>query len=294
MTNTGWGGAPVPPQPSCVRHPDRPTGLSCTRCGRPACPECLRPAAVGQHCVDCLAQAAATTPRARTLAGATTREIATPVVTYTLMALNILVFALTAAQAGSPANQSSALFRDWQLVPILVADGDVVRILGSGFLHSGVVHIAVNMFALYIIGRDCEAVLGRSRYLAVYLVALLGGSAAVMWLSSPVSATVGASGAVFGLLGAQAVILVRLRRSPTPVLTVIGLNIVLSIAIPGISLWGHLGGLLAGAAATAAVLFVSAPDPRRTRQLGWAGIAGVGVLMLALIGARAVDLGVLV
>lgn len=218
------------------------------------------------------------------------RTASNPVVTYTLMALNIAVFALTAAQAGSPANQSSALFRAWALVPLLVADGDVVRIVGSGFLHSGVVHLAVNMFALYIIGRDCEMVLGRSRYLAVYAVSLLGGATGVMLLSSPVVPTVGASGAVFGLLGAQAVILVRLRRSPTPVLMIIGLNVVLSVAIPGISLWGHLGGLAAGALATAAVLFATGPSPARSRAMGWAGIAGVGVLALVLIAVRGATL----
>lgn len=289
MTQPGWGGAPVPPQPGCVRHPDRPTGLSCTRCGRPACPECLRPASVGQHCVDCVAAAEASVPRARTIAGGELRQNATPVVTYTMMALNILVFAFTAFQAGSLANQRSALFQEWALVPILVADGEFVRIVGSGFLHSGIIHLAVNMFALYIIGRDCEMVLGRSRYLAVYGTALLGGSAAVM-LFTPFTATVGASGAVFGLLGAQAVILVRMKRSPTPVLVIIGLNIVLSVSIPGISLWGHLGGLIAGAAATAAVLFTLGPDPRRSRTVGWIGIGAVAAVALAIVVVRVVIL----
>ncbi|KIQ19364.1 rhomboid family intramembrane serine protease [Rhodococcus sp. MEB064] len=287
MTGPGWGGTSGPPQPTCVRHPDRPTGLSCTRCDRPACPECLRPASVGQHCVDCVAAAASSVPRARTVAGGVSRPASTPVVTYALMALNILMFALTAAQAGGLSNQTSALFREWALVPLLVADGDLVRILGSGFLHSGIVHLAVNMFALYVIGRDCELVLGRARYLAVYLVALLGGAAAVMFLSNPLVATVGASGAVFGLLGAQAVILVRLRQSPMPVLVVIGLNVVLSIAIPGISLWGHLGGLAAGAAATAAVVFTTGPQRSR---VGWAGIVALALIALALIGLRAASL----
>ncbi len=227
-------------------------------------------------------------PRARTIAGGAVRSsVATPVVTYTLMAVNVVVYALTAAQAGGIGNQSSGLFRSFMLVPILVADGDYARVLGSGFLHSGIVHLAVNMFALFVIGRDCEAVLGRARYLAVYAVSLLGGAAAVMWLAAPVSATVGASGAVFGLLGAQAVVLVRLRRSPTPVLTIIGLNVVLSIAIPGISLWGHLGGLAAGAAATAAVLFLRGGDPARTRLLGWIGVGAVGLLAVLAIVVRA-------
>ncbi len=288
MTTPGWGGAPTPPQPGCVRHPNVPTGLSCTRCGRPACPQCLRSASVGQHCVDCVAAAEASVPRARTIAGGAVRSsVATPVVTYTLMAVNVVVYALTAAQAGGIGNQSSGLFRSFMLVPILVADGDYARVLGSGFLHSGIVHLAVNMFALFVIGRDCEAVLGRARYLAVYAVSLLGGAAAVMWLAAPVSATVGASGAVFGLLGAQAVVLVRLRRSPTPVLTIIGLNVVLSIAIPGISLWGHLGGLAAGAAATAAVLFLRGGDPARTRLLGWIGVGAVGLLAVLAIVVRA-------
>ncbi|AMY21096.1 Rhomboid protease GluP [Rhodococcus sp. PBTS 1] len=278
----------MPPQPGCVRHPNVPTGLSCTRCGRPACPQCLRAASVGQHCVDCVAAAEASVPRARTMAGGTLRTgVATPVVTYVVMAINVVVYALTAAQAGGVGNQASSLFRSFALVPILVADGDYARVVGSGFLHSGIVHLAVNMFALYIIGRDCEPVLGRARYLAVYGVSLLGGAAAVMWLASPVSATVGASGAVFGLLGAQAVILVRLRRSPTPVLAVIGLNVVLSIAIPGISLWGHLGGLAAGAAATAAVLFLRGGDPARTRVLGWIGVGAVGLLAVLAIVVRA-------
>ncbi|SFA50492.1 Membrane associated serine protease, rhomboid family [Rhodococcoides kroppenstedtii] len=278
----------MPPQPGCVRHPNVPTGLSCTRCGRPACPQCLRAASVGQHCVDCVAAAEASVPRARTMAGGTLRTgVATPVVTYVVMAINVVVYALTAAQAGGVGNQASSLFRSFALVPILVADGDYARVVGSGFLHSGIVHLAVNMFALYIIGRDCEAVLGRARYLAVYGVSLLGGAAAVMWLASPVSATVGASGAVFGLLGAQAVILVRLRRSPTPVLAIIGLNVVLSVAIPGISLWGHLGGLAAGAAATAAVLFLRGGDPARTRSLGWIGVGAVGLLAVLAIVVRA-------
>ncbi|MBY6363982.1 rhomboid family intramembrane serine protease [Rhodococcoides corynebacterioides] len=288
MTTPGWGGAPMPPQPGCVRHPNVPTGLSCTRCGRPACPQCLRSASVGQHCVDCVAAAEGAVPQARTVAGGNLRAaVATPVVTYTMMAINVVVYALTAAQAGGVGNQASSLFRSFALVPILVADGDYARVLGSGFLHSGIVHLAVNMFALYVIGRDCEAVLGRARYLAVYGVSLLGGAAAVMWLAPPVSATVGASGAVFGLLGAQAVVLVRLRRSPTPVLAVIGLNVVLSIAIPGISLWGHLGGLAAGAAATAAVLFLRGGDPARTRVLGWIGVGAIGLLTVLAIVVRA-------
>lgn len=295
MTNPGWGpaaeGGGPRPQPRCYRHPDRPTLLACSRCGRPACPECLRPASVGQHCVDCVAAAEHSVPRARTIAGAPVRtDRPTPIVTYILIALNVLVFGITAAQSGNVMNneRGSALFLDWALwPPIIAANDEYIRILGSGFLHFGLVHLAVNMFALWIIGRDTEIVLGRARYLAVYGISILGGSAAVMLLETQ-AVTAGASGAVFGLLGAQAIILLRLRRSPAPVLTIVGLNIFISITIPGISLWGHMGGLVAGAAATAALLYApqylgGGTDRERIVRTGWIALAAVAVVTLIVI-----------
>ena len=295
MTNPGWGhaagGGGHPPQPRCVRHPDRPTLLSCSRCGRPACPDCLRSAAVGQQCVDCVGAARRDVPQARTVAGAPVRSQAnTPLVTYILIALNTAIFAITAAQSGSVMNneRSSSLFFEWALWPPMIAARDeYIRVLGSGFLHFGVLHLAVNMFALYVIGRDTELVLGRLRYLAVYLVSILGGSAAVMLLETG-AVTAGASGAVFGLLGAQAVILMRLRRSPAPVLAIVVLNVVISITIPGISLWGHLGGLAAGAAATAALLFApralgAGDDRARFVRTGWLALGGVTVVTVLVL-----------
>lgn len=295
MTNPGWGpaaeGGGPRPQPRCFRHPDRPTLLACSRCGRPACPECLRPASVGQHCVDCVGAAEQSVPRARTIAGAPVRsDRPTPIVTYVLIALNVLVFAITAAQSGNVMNneRGSALFLDWALwPPIIAANDEYIRVLGSGFLHFGAIHLAVNMLALWIIGRDTELILGRARYLAVYGISILGGSAAVMLLQTQ-AVTAGASGAVFGLLGAQAIILLRLRRSPAPVLTIIGLNVFISITIPGISLWGHLGGLVAGAAATAALLYApqylrAGNDRERIVRTGWISLAAVGVLTLIVI-----------
>ncbi|MGU3436315.1 rhomboid family intramembrane serine protease [Actinomycetes bacterium M1A6_2h] len=289
MTQPGWGAPPTPPQPGCVRHPDRPTALSCTRCERPACPECLRPAAVGQHCVDCVAEGNKSVRTARTVAGGSLRS-GTPVVTYTLIALNVLVYALTALQAGNPMrNQVSSLFTAWALYPPAVADGDFIRVIGSGFLHFGPLHLALNMYALYVIGRDCELIMGRSRYLAVYAVSILGGSAAVMVFQVD-AVTAGASGAVFGLLGAQVAILLRMKRSPTPVLIVIGINVVLSFSIPGISLWGHLGGLTAGALATAGLLYTTGSDPRHGRTLGWVAIGVVAAIAIAVILLRALTL----
>ncbi len=176
MTNPGWGGAygdqPNPPQSVCVRHPDRPTGLACSRCGRPACPQCLQPAAVGQHCVDCVRDGNKNVRTARTVAGAPmTRSAKTPL-TFALIAINVVIFGITAAQSGDLMSnfRGSSLADAWALNSLLVADGDVWRLLSSGFIHIGPIHLLVNMFALYIIGRDVELVLGRRRYLAVYFL----------------------------------------------------------------------------------------------------------------------------
>ncbi|WP_280342269.1 rhomboid family intramembrane serine protease [Nocardia neocaledoniensis] len=278
-----------PPAPTCVRHPDRPTGLACTRCGRPACPDCLRPAAVGQHCVDCVRQGQREVRPVRTVGGGRAGA-AFPVVTYGLIAINVLVYVITAAQAGSAMDnyRGSALFREFVLVPLLVADGEWWRLLGSGFLHYGAIHLLVNMFALYVVGRDLEQVLGRARFACVYLVSLLGGSAAVMALSDSITATAGASGAVYGLFGAVTVTLVRLRQSPTPMLVVIGVNVLISFSLPGISLWGHLGGLAAGTLAALGILFVpgwlSARTQESARRIGWAALAAVAAACLVATG----------
>lgn len=296
MTNPGWGGAygdqPNPPQSVCVRHPDRPTGLACSRCGRPACPQCLQAAAVGQHCVDCVREGNKNVRTAQTVAGAPMARSAKTPLTYALIAINVIVYAITVAQSGDPMNNTSgsALARSWALNSLLVSDGDVFRLIGSGFVHYGPIHLLVNMFALYIIGRDVELVLGRTRYLVVYFLSLLGGSASVMLLENPLAFTVGASGAVFGLLGAQAVILLRLKRSPAPILIVIAVNIFISISIPSISLWGHMGGLVAGAAATAGLVFLS----HRTRDTGQQRtIAGVSMAWLSVIAVAVVSLGII-
>ncbi|WP_052314032.1 rhomboid family intramembrane serine protease [Nocardia thailandica] len=284
-----------PPVPTCVRHPDRPTGLACTRCGRPACPDCLRPAAVGQHCVDCVRRDRADVRPVRTVAGARAGA-GVPVVTYGLIAVNVLVYLITAAQAGSVMDnyRGSALFRSWVLVPRIVADGEWFRLIGSGFLHYGVIHLLLNMFALYLTGVFLERVLGVARFACVYGISLLGGSAAVMLLGAPTTATAGASGAVFGLFGAVAVALFRLRQNPTQMLVLIGINVIMTFSISGISLWGHLGGLATGTLCALALLFVPewlrAGTPQRAALLGWLGLGAVTAVCLAMIAAATVTL----
>lgn len=241
----------MPGVAACVRHPDRPTGLACVRCGRPSCPECLRDAPVGQQCVDCLAQVGVAVRRR-----GRRRSPGRPLVVPALVVLNLLVFALTAVQAGSFVdNTDSALFDAWALVPAAVFDGQWWRVVTAGFLHIGPLHVAVNMFALWVLGRDLELVLGRGRFLLLYGLSLLGGSAAVLLFSAPGVAVAGASGAIFGLLSGLLVVLLRLRQPVGQVLAMIGLNVALSLAVPNLSIAGHVGGLVTGAAVAALLVY---------------------------------------
>jgi membrane associated rhomboid family serine protease len=274
-----YPGGPPPAPAVCVRHPDRSTGLTCTRCERPACPECLREASVGYQCVDCVGRPVRPGRRGTTVAGAAPGG--RPVVVPTLIGLNTAIFLLTVVQAGSVnGNAAAPLFDEWALVPTLVQTGEWWRVLTGGFLHIGPIHLLFNMLALWVLGRDMEIVLGRGRFLAVYLISLLGGSAAVMVFSAPNQAVAGASGAVFGLMGGLAVVLRRLRAPAGQVVGLIAVNLVISVVIPGISLIGHLGGLVVGAAVTAALVY--APVRNRTAVQA-AALTGLTVLLLLLI-----------
>jgi membrane associated rhomboid family serine protease len=273
------GGAPYGPPAVCVRHPDRATGLSCTRCDRPSCPECLREASVGYQCVDCVNEGRQEVRRGTGVAGA--EPGSRPVVVPTLIALNVAVFAWTVFEAGDVmGNAAAGLFREWALVPGLVHAGEWWRLLTSGFLHIGVIHLLVNMLALWLLGRDLETALGRGRFLAVYLISLVGGAAAVMLFYAPNQAVAGASGAVFGLMGALVVVLRRLKVPMGQAIGVIAMNVAISVVIPGISLIGHLGGLVAGTAATAALVYA----PARNRVPVQVGVlTGLTVLLLLVI-----------
>ncbi|MEV8436318.1 rhomboid family intramembrane serine protease [Actinosynnema sp. NPDC051121] len=268
--------------PACVRHPDRATGLRCVRCDRPACPECLREASVGYQCVDCVNEARATVRRPRTFVGAEFSQRL--VVTPALIAVNVLMFAITAAQAGSlSSNQRSALFADLVMfTPSVAADGEWWRLLTSGFLHFGPLHLALNMIALYVLGRDLEPVFGKLRFSAVYGVAMLGGGVAVYLFGGVNTVVAGASGAVYGLMGAMLVAVLRLRLNAGPALGVIGLNVVLSFTLPGISLLGHIGGLVVGALLTAGLVYAPAAK-RNTWQVAAVVAAVVLLVVLAVV-----------
>ena len=259
---------------------------------------------MGYQCVDCVAAGQRDVRPVRGVAGNTvTQARPVPVVTYTLMGLNVLAFLATLVQSRSIMNNQvdSSIFANWALNPALVAGGEWFRLIGSGFLHFGILHLAVNMYALYILGRDTEIVMGRSRYISIYLVSLIGGSASVMAFQpvfasvTSLSWTAGASGAIFGIMGAQAVLLLRLRRSPVPIISVIAINVIISISLPGISFWGHAGGLLAGAAAAAAFLYApqwlgAGLDRVKAVRIGWIAFGAITVVTIGIIVMRVVQL----
>jgi membrane associated rhomboid family serine protease len=168
-----------------------------------------------------------------------------------------------------------------------VSDGAWWQLLSSAFLHVEIWHIAGNMLAVYVLGPQLELILGRARFLALYLVSGLAGSVAAFWLSAPMGLTLGASGAVYGLFGALLVLTLKLRADPRPMLALVAVNLVITFAVPNISWQGHLGGLLGGVAVAAVVVFA----PRRVRGTVQAGgLAALTVLLLALVVWRTVVL----
>ncbi|MFW0783703.1 rhomboid family intramembrane serine protease [Gordonia sp. CPCC 206044] len=212
-----------------------------------------------------------------------------PYATYALIAVNLIVFAIWVYQAQGFEWRDSRLFVDWALVKPWVAGGDYWRLFTAGFLHFTVTHVAVNMISLYILGRDLEIAIGIPRYLGVYCTALLGGSAAVMLFGSDTAINAGASGAIYGLMGAVLVVVLKAKASPVPVISIIVLNLVLSVTIPGISLLAHMGGLVFGAAATAGIIvlpqWVLSPERRtatNVSRVGWISIAALLIVALAV------------
>lgn len=237
---------PPPPPPTCTRHPNREAGRACTRCGRPFCADCLVQAAVGSHCVECVRQARPPAAQ-RVRQWNATRSV---VVTKVLLAVNVAVFLyLFVVDAGAAGGRSvtQGTF-DLGLNRVFIANGEWWRLVTSGFIHFGLLHLAFNMYALWNLGMMMEDAMGRFRFGALYLAALLAGSAGVLVVGGN-GITGGASGAVFGLFGAAAVGLHHRGVNPlqTSIGTVLLLNLVLTFAIPGISIGGHIGGLVGGA-----------------------------------------------
>ncbi|MCZ8381432.1 rhomboid family intramembrane serine protease [Mycobacterium sp. CPCC 205372] len=269
--------------PTCYRHPDRQTYVRCNRCGRYICGECMRSAAVGHQCVECVNAGARMVRPVRTPFGG--RAGATkPMVPYVLIAVNVLAFVLQTAMP--------ELERELVLWAPGVASGEWWRLVTSAFLHYGITHLLFNMLALYFVGPQLEAALGRLRFGALYGLSALGGSVLVYLLSPLNTGTAGASGAVFGLFGATFVVAKRLNMDIRGIAAIIVLNLVFTFVYPlissqGISWQGHIGGLVTGAAVAAAYAYA----PRERRNLIQAGVtAAVLVVLAALIWWRTGEL----
>ena len=269
--------------PVCPRHPDRVSYVTCQRCGRPTCPDCQRPAAVGIQCVDCVKEAGRTTPTPRTRYGAPARSSGTPYVTWTLLGLCILVYL---GQLTVPGLTGRLSFIG------IYAGSEPWRLLTSAFVHSpsSLLHILFNMYILFAFGPVLEQALGRAKFLTAYLLCAVGGSVGVLLLAPPnpgwLTHVVGASGAIFGLLFLYVVIALRQGQVPTTLLVMIGINLALPFFVGGIAWQAHIGGALTGAAIGGLLTLTSASgrsaEAQRRRRLIWPALGGVAVLLVGL------------
>jgi len=267
----------------CYRHPDRETGLSCSECGRPICYECMTPAPVGLRCPEHSGRAQGvqrvTRSAQRAVTGVGSRRV--NAVTMALIGINVAVYLAELAGGGSVNGTGNWIFDHGALFGPLVARGDWWRLLTAAFLHYGPIHLALNMYSLFYAGTLLEHVIGRWRFALLYLAAGIAGSAgAILW--NPLSVTVGASGAIFGILGALFV-LERKRHIATggQVAGLIVINLIFTFTLSSfISVGGHVGGLIAGIALMWVLL-----EFRRSAALSVA--AGAAVVALSVVIAYA-------
>jgi membrane associated rhomboid family serine protease len=289
--------------PTCYRHPGRETYIRCQRCNRPICPDCMNDAAVGFQCPNCIAEGKKTTRAGRTAYGGLLSTNAT-LTSGVIIAINAAVwFAITVTggnssrlvdllalrpnglcisggQAFDTTQADCSGLGTW--MPGFV-DGAYWQLLTAGFTHVSILHIGFNMFALWVIGPQLEMALGRSRFLALYFLSLLAGSATVLWAAPEFQATLGASGAIYGLFAALLIVALKVGGDVRQLLILIGVNVVLTLTVPNISWQGHLGGFLGGTLVAAALVY--APRKGRT-QLQVAAMVLVGVLIAVAVVVR--------
>ena len=287
----GGGGAPHqagggPALPRCYRHPDRETGIGCARCGRPICPQCMVGASVGFHCPDCVAGGNQGVRRATTRFGGRPVQDGA-LVTKILIGINLVVFVLAAYVYPDRLWRDLALYSvgpqiNGHSYGVAEGPGQWYRLLTATFLHIQLWHIATNMLALWWMGPALEQALGRIRYLALYLVSGLAGSALAYLVAGDLMTSLGASGAIFGIFGATAVLLRRNRQPLGPVIALLVFNLVITYSFRDSIDWrAHVGGLAAGAVMAYGMVYA----PRERRGLVQAATV---VLMLGLVLATVV------
>lgn len=283
-------GALQPETSVCPRHPDRPTLIRCQRCEEPTCVECQRSAPVGVQCVDCVrsSEEYQRAVQPRTAVGATPLA-AKPIVTFTIMGICGVLFVLQMVGL-------DPLLSDWAMFAPIKALAMPWTFITSGFLHADLMHVGLNLWALWAVGQYLERALGHWRFAVLFLLSVIGGHVAVLALAQPalppianawITGTVGASGGVFGLFGALFVLQRRMGEQTTQILVLVGLNFLLPLMNPQISWQGHLGGLVVGVA-FAALMFQfrpkATPGANRAalarRSALWHGAIAVGVLLV--------------
>jgi membrane associated rhomboid family serine protease len=277
--------------PVCYRHPDRETGIRCTRCERPICPECMVSASVGFQCPDCVRGKGSDSghppadARPRTIAGGT--MTADPrLITKVLIGINLALFLVQQA-VGDSFTSRFELFGQAAYTGTStlqgVAEGQYYRLLTAMFLHASVIHILFNMLSLWWIGGPLEAALGRVRYVALYFVSGLAGSALTYLVAAPNQPSLGASGAIFGLFGATAVLMRRLNYDMRPIIALLVVNLLFTFG-PGFNIaWqAHVGGLVAGVITGYAM--VHAPREKRALvQYGTCALVLVAVVVMTVV-----------
>ena len=274
-------GVPVPAlAPTCYNHPDQVTYIHCARCRKPICTRCMNSASVGFQCPACIAGGTPASAIPRTIAGAPMRQgmvaATRPVVTFVLIGINVAAFLL---QLAVGIDKSST---NWGMYPAgIAANGNWWTLLTSAFLHGSILHIAFNMYVLFALGPALERVLGHWRFTVLYLVAAFGGAVCSYGFSDPMTVSVGASGAIFGLMGALVVAGRRHSFDITQVVVLIGVNFAIGFMSPGIDWRAHLGGMITGAAVAAA--FVYFP---RTPVAQWGTVVAIVAVLLIMVVVR--------
>jgi membrane associated rhomboid family serine protease len=265
---------------TCYRHPNRETGVSCSSCGRPICPDCMTPTPVGMRCPECSKQKT----QVKTLSSMT----AAPTVTMALIAINVIVF-LASGQFGfgNAAHGTQVFFKGALDGPDIHYGHDYWRLVTGGFLHVSIIHIGFNMYLLYMLGQMLEPVLGNVKFGLIYFTSLLAGSFGALALN-PTTITVGASGAVFGLMGAAFFELRSRGFDPfaggiQSIGGLIVINLLFSLALSNVSIGGHIGGLIGGSLCAVAM---HEANRRRQPLLGYAAMLVIAVASVA--GALAV------
>jgi membrane associated rhomboid family serine protease len=272
--------------PHCYRHPERETWIRCTRCERPICPDCMVAASVGFQCPTCVAEGNRGVRRPRTTFGGRVSEDP-GYVSKSLIAVCVVMYVLQRSLPGRFTTELWLIGGRPEVGIPGVASGELWRLLTAAFLHGGVLHLLLNMYAVYLFGPQLESAFGRARFLVLYLVSALGGSAASYTFSSPLTPSLGASGAVFGLLGASLVVSRKLGRDASFLYVLLAVNLAFGFVAANIDWKAHLGGLAAGALTASALVY--APRARRTLVQA-VGAAAVVLVILAAVVARSAAL----